>query len=167
MASRAFVAGLVMPLVIGFAIAPRLHAQEWQWQDLARIKVGTKIQVVERSLKSTTGRFLRISDQDLTVEVQKREVVLPREQVYRVSISGKNRKRNVLIGLGAGAAVGGAIGAVVLERESGYGGAVAGVVAGWAGIGAGIGAVCPAAKTVYRADTPKDASPKQQSEPKR
>jgi len=157
---------LLVCLVIGFVLAPRLQAQESQWQDLGQIKAGTKIQVVERSLKSTTGRFLRISDTDLALKVETKEVVVPRDQVYRVSIRGKNRKRNVLIGLAAGAAVGGALGVAVLEREPGYGGAVAGMIAGWAGIGAGIGAVVPAARTVYRVENPKGASLKEQSHPK-
>ena len=150
-------------LVMGFVLAPVLQAQESQWQNLAQIKAGTKVQVVEQSLKSTSGRFIRVSETDLTLQVEKREVVFPRDQVYRVSISGKNRKRNMVIGLAAGAATGGALGAALAEREPGYGGAVAGSVVGFAGLGAGIGAAVPAAKTVYRAEARKGASLKGQS----
>ena len=91
-------------LVIGFVLAPLLQAQESQWQNLAQIKAGTKVEVVEQSLRSTHGRFVRVSETDLTVlDLQRRELVLPRDQVYRVTVSGKNRKRNTLIGLAAGA----------------------------------------------------------------
>ena len=145
-------------LIIGIVLATAVQAQESQWQNLAQVKRGTKIQVVERSLKSTSGRFLRVSETDLTLKVDRNEVVVPRNQVYRVSVSGKNRKRNMLIGLAAGAAAGVALGAAIMERENGYAAAVAGSTVGFAGIGTGIGAAVPAAKTVYRAELPNNAS---------
>jgi hypothetical protein len=143
-------------------LTPLLHAQQSQWQDLNLIRPGTKIQVVENSLKSTSGKFVGFSETDITLKVENKDVVIPRDQVHRVSISGKNRKRNTLIGLGAGAAAGLALGVALMERESGYGGAVAGSTVGFAGVGAGIGALLPAGKTVYRAENPKQGVPKAQ-----
>ena len=148
---------LLGSLLIGFALAPLLQAQESQWQNLAQIKAGTKVQVVERSLKSTSGRFVRVSETDLTLMVDKREVVLPRDQVYRVSISGKNRKRNTLIGLAVGAAAGAGVGAAA-NQVVGDASVIAGTTAAFAGVGAGIGAVIPAAKTVYRAESSRQTS---------
>ena len=40
---------------------------------------------------------------------------------------------------------------------------VPGMMLGYAGLGAGIGALVPAAKTVYSAEVPKQAGPKEQS----
>jgi hypothetical protein len=149
-------------LVVDFVLAPLLQAQESQWQNIAQIRTGTRVQVVEQSLKSTSGRFVRFSETDLTLKVEDKEIVISRDRVYRVTVAGKNRKRNTLIGLGAGAAAGVALGAAIMERESGYGGAVAGTTVGFAGVGAGIAALLPAGKTVYRAETTKQAGPKTQ-----
>ena len=157
---------LLFLLLIAFGLVPLLQAQESRWQNLAQIRPGTKIQVVEQSLKSTSCRFVRFSETDLKLNVEGKEVVLPREQVYRVSVTGKNRKRNTLIALGAGAAAGLALGAALMERESGYGGAVAGSAVGIAGLGAGIGALLPASKTVYRAERATQALMKVQPSPK-
>ena len=158
---------LIGSLLVGFVLAPLLQAQESQWQNLAQIRPGTKVQVVEQSLKSTSGRFVRFSETDLTLKVENKEVVVLRDQVNRVSITGKNRKRNTLIGLAAGAGAGLALGAAVMERESGYAGAVAGSTVGFAGIGAGIGAVIPAAKTVYRAEMSSQTRAKEHSNQER
>jgi hypothetical protein len=156
---------LLSCLMTGFVLAPLLQAQESQWQNLDQIKAGTKVEVVEQSLRSTSGRFVRVSETDLTVlDLQRREVVLPRDQVYRVTVSGKNRKRNTLIGLAAGAAGGVAWAIAMRNTENWSGGDSAGLIGGCAGIGAGIGANLPVTKTVYRAEVRnKKASEKEQS----
>lgn len=138
-----------------------VQAQQSRWENLNQLRRGTKVQVVEQSLKSTSGKFLSFSEEDLTLEVQGKEVIIARPQVYRVSISGKNRKRNTLIGTGVGAAVGTGIAVAILEREPGFRGAAAGAVAGWVGVGAGVGALMPAAREVYRAEAiPRSAPPR-------
>lgn len=143
-------------LCAGFTLTAVLQAQELQWQSLGQISAGTKVQVVERSLKSTSGKFVGVSETDLTLRVDKQEVVIPRDRVYRVSINGKNRKRNVLIGLAIGAAAGVGVG-VAANRVVGETWLVPTVAAVYAGAGAGVGAVCPSAKTVYRAELPERA----------
>jgi hypothetical protein len=153
-------------LLLACMLAPLAWAQSSQWQNLAQIKPGTKVQVVEQSLKSTSGRFVRFSDSELTIKVEDKEVVVPKDQVYRVSVSGKNRKRNVLIGLAIGAGAGAGVGAAA-NRVVNDAAVVAGTTATFAGVGAGIGALVPAAKTVYRAELPKQASLKEQSRPER
>jgi len=145
-----------------FVLAPVLWAQSSQWQNLAQIKPGTKVQVVENSLKSTSGKFVGFSETDLTLKVEDKEVVILKDQVHRVSISGKNRKRNTLIGLAVGVGTGAAVGAAA-NRVVGEAWVVPGMMLGYAGLGAGIGALVPAAKTVYSAEVPKQAGPKEQS----
>jgi hypothetical protein len=155
---------LLRCLFFVFTLAPLAWTQSSPWQSLGQIQPGAKVQVVEQSLKSTSGRFVRFSDADLTLDVNKKEVVVPKAQVYRVSVAGKNRKRNTLIGLAAGAGLGAGVGAAV-EQGKWFGGAVvAGMTVVYAGVGAGIGAIVPAAKTVYRAELPKQATLQQQSD---
>jgi hypothetical protein len=143
---------------LGLVFAPATWGQPSQWQNLAQVKAGTRVQVVEQSLKSISGKFLRFSDTDLTLRVEDRELVIPKDRVYRVSISGKNRKRNALIGLAAGSGIGLGVGLALLEREKGFGGAVAGVTVAYAAVGAGVGAVVPAGKTIYQAERSGQAS---------
>jgi uncharacterized protein YcfJ len=153
---------LLRCLFFVFTLAPLAWTQSSPWQSLGQIQPGAKVQVVEQSLKSTSGRFVRFSDADLTLDVNKKEVVVPKEQVYRVSVTGKNRKRNTLIGLAAGASLGAVVGAAV-QHETGLGGAVvAGMTVVYAGLGAGIGAIVPASKTVYRAERSTQANLKEQ-----
>lgn len=128
-------------------------SQEANWDNLRQLKAGNKIQVVETNLKVVEGKFVRFTEADLTLQVDKQEVVIPKDQVYRVSHKG--RGRNALIGLLAGSGAGLAIGAAVMERESGYAGAVAGTAVGFGAIGAGIGAAVPHSTTFYRAEKTK------------
>src|SRR5215470_11603954 len=96
---------LIGLLIVLVSVIPS-QAQKSRWENLDQIHAGAKVQVVERSLKSNSGKFVGFSDTDLTIEVLGNELVIPREQVYRVTVSGKNRKRNALIGTGIGAAAG-------------------------------------------------------------
>lgn len=143
---------ILFGFLFAFVLVQVVQAQQSPWDNLSHIRPGTKVDVVEYSLRKTSGRFFRFSDADLTVRVANNDVNIARTQVYRVTIVGKNRKRNTLLGLAAGGAAGVALGATLMERESGYGGAVAGTTVGFAGLGAGVGAMLPASKTVYRAE---------------
>jgi hypothetical protein len=131
-----------------------LRAQESRWENLDQIHAGAKVQVVEQNLKSTSGRFVRFSESDLTVNVNNQEIVIPREKVYRVSISGQGRKRHMLIGMAIGAAAGVGVGAAA-NRVVGDDRVIPGMALAYAGIGAGIGAIVPAAKTAYKAESPR------------
>lgn len=145
----------VCPIVMCLcALEARAQAN---WQSLADIQPGTKVQVVETSLKSTSGTWVSFSETGITLRAQGQETLIPRERVYRVSIRGKNRKRNVLIGLAIGAGAGAGLGVATHQvvREAGV---IPGMAAAWGGIGAGIGALVPAAKTVYRAELPRQTA---------
>lgn len=158
MSARYFVLGYSFFVLV---LAQVGWAQSSEWQVLGQIRAGTKVQVVEQSLKSTSGRFMRVSETNLTLNVDNTEVVISADQVYRVSIIGKNRKRNVLIGLAIGAGAGAGLGAAA-NRVVGDAAVVPGMAAAFAGVGAGAGALCPAAKTVYRAER-KQVSAEEQS----
>lgn len=143
---------ILLCCVFAFALTHVLQGQESRWDNLSHTRPGTTVDVVEYSLQKTSGRFVRFSAGDLTLKVAKNDVSIPRTQVYRVTVVGKDRKRNTILGLAIGAGAGVALGATLMEHESGYGGAVAGTTVGFAGLGAGVGAVFPARKTIYRGE---------------
>ena len=137
--------------------APLLQAQQSRWQNLAEIRSGTKIQVIENSLKSTSGTFVNFSETELTIQTGADQVAIPRERVYRVSLTGKNRKRNTLIGLAIGAGIGAGTGAAA-NRVVGNAAIIPALMGVDGAVGAGIGALVPAAKTVYRSEIPKQTA---------
>jgi hypothetical protein len=122
------------------------------WDNLKQLRVGQKIEVVEVNLKSLKGTFTSFSEEAISLRTDGGEVGVRRDDVFRVTLrEGSKRLRNTLIGMGIGAAGGVAAGVGLMERETGYAGAVAGTVALFAGIGAGIGAAFPGSRTIYRA----------------
>lgn len=131
-----------------------LHAQKGDWQSLASIRPKSQVQVIDRKLRTYKGKFVAFTNAGITLIEDKQEKTIAREDVYRVTLVGAKRLRNVLIGLAIGAAAGAGTGAALMERESGYGGAVAGTVVGLGGLGAGIGALVPGNKTVYESTLP-------------
>lgn len=139
-------------------LPPLAGAQQDRWQNLEQIKPGNKVEVIDRHLKQYSGKFVRFSENELTVSINGQETTLARNEIYRVTSTGKNRRRNLLLGLALGAGAGAALGAAIMERESGYSGAVAGTTVGFAGVGAGVGALVPSNKTIYRTEAVKEAS---------
>ncbi len=157
-------ARLVLCCLLISAVVPLVAAQESRWDNLSSIKTGTKIEVVEQSLKKTSGRFVRFSNSGLTLNIDSNDVSIPRAQIHRVTILGKNRKRNTVIGLGVAGALGAAWGGGLHAAGADItGGQAAAFAAGVAGIGAGIGAILPASKTVYRAERATRREEKEQS----
>ncbi len=136
-------------------------SQQGNWDSLSQLKAGNKIHVVETNLKAVDGKFVRITDTDLTVRVDKQEVVIPRDQVYRVSRRG-GRGRNALIGLAIGAGAGVIVGVASPELGTGKcaqgscvdSAVVAGLALAGGGLGAGVGALIPHNPTGYRAAQP-------------
>ena len=155
-----------MLLLIGVILPPRLCAadpSDSSWENLRQLRAGQQIQVVEMSLRSQDGSFLRLSDEAISLRVKDREVSIPREEVLRVSLRGGHRRlRNVLLGMAVGGGIGLAVGAAQDRKydcndpSSDYcyhkfSGGVIGL-----GIGAAGGAVLPAGpRTLYRATSPR------------
>ena len=121
------------------------------WDNLKQLRAGQKIEVVDMNLKSVKGTFASFSEEAITLATKEGEMVVRRDHTYRVSVPGGKRGRNALIGLGIGAAGGVAAGVGLMERETGYAGAVAGTVVFVAAVGAGVGAALPGSRTIYRA----------------
>lgn len=143
---------LFVLLLLLLAVPAPIRAQQNSWQSLQEAKVGQKVTVVDRQMKTYHGQFVRYTDTDLTVKIDGQPMTLDRDDVVRVTVTGHHRARNTLIGLAVGAAAGGALAAAWNKSMSGFeGNDAAGVVLFSTAIGAGIGALCPGSRTVYRA----------------
>ncbi len=117
---RSITSALVCSCFVLLFTSP-LRAQQSDWRNLARIPHGAKVQVVQQSLKTVSGSFLRFFDSDLTVSVEGKDIVIPKDDVLRITIMHKNRKRNALLGLsiGAGAGLGIGLGTLDIARRHG------------------------------------------------
>ena len=129
------------------------------WNNLGKLQLGKKIEVLQTNLAKHKGRFLFWTEETITLRVKKRELTIPREQVHRVTrLKKSHRIRNGLIGLVAGAAVG----ALIFESAESEEGAIVAAIIGVPlsiGIGAGVGAAIPPGRpTIYLAarETPKE-----------
>jgi len=143
-------------------VAQAQTASTDDWDNLRLLTAGEKITVVQKNLKTHNGIFLAYSENDFTLRVEGREIIVPRTEVYRVaSREEDHRKRNkfigALVGLGAGIAVGALMDAQRVS-ESGeehlltfYVGFIG------LGVGSGIGALFPGHPTIYRADVSSSA----------
>src|SRR5579862_3247054 len=104
---------------VGFALLlliPPMSAQpSSDWASLGRtpaLSAGTEIQVKTTDDKRYRGKFQSASDDGLVLTTSSGEERLARSAIARVSVGRPgHRARNALIGLGAGAAGGLAIGA--------------------------------------------------------
>ncbi len=148
---------LIVLVVLLFLYVPGSQAQN-AWRDLSAIQPGTRVDVVDQHLRKQSGKFVRLSDTDITLQTEGREIAIPREQVYRVT-AGRGRKRNTLIGMAVGGGIGLGIGLATVLAYHGdiEGTAAVGTTAFGAGVGAGIGAAIPPHTTVYRSEPLKEA----------
>ncbi len=140
-------------IFLGLILALPLSAQQSNWQNLAQVRPGDRIELTDMHLKVQSGDFVSFTESDLTMRVAGKEVVMPKEEVYRVTVHGRGRGRHVLRGLLIGGAIGGGIAGIVAakypDQGAGQGVAAAAMVGG--GIGAGIGAAKPGHLFIYRA----------------
>ena len=121
------------------------------WNNLKQLRAGQEIEVVDMKLKSLKGTFTSFSEEAISLRSDGGEVGVRRDDVFRVTLrEGSKRLRNTLIGMGIGAAGGVAAGVGLMERETGYAGAVAGTTVLFAVVGAGLGAPFPGYQTIYR-----------------
>lgn len=141
-----FLTLILLPLA-----SPGVEAQQGEWQNLAQLKTGQTVKVIDHRKNALVGEFVRFSETDLTIVVNQQAKVIDRDNVARVTTSGGHRRRNAVIGLAAGAALGGAFSGCCIEQKNDNSGTIAGSVAGFGAVGAGIGALISGTKTIYRA----------------
>ena len=75
------------------------------WESLGQLKPGAPIEVVT-SDRAEKGEFLSSSTESLTIRTRRGEQRFLRSEVVRVVSRRSRRTRNVLIGVGVGAAIG-------------------------------------------------------------
>jgi hypothetical protein len=101
------------------------------------------------------GKVDHVTPETVFVLANNKVTEIQKKEVTRLYLKKKgNWQKSTLIGAAIGAAAGGGIGAGIMERESGYGAAVAGTVALFALIGAGIGYALRSGKSVLVYEAP-------------
>ena len=147
----------ILGLLLSVIAPPLVLAQSAldSWDNLGRVRIGQKIEVVDLKLKPRQGQFVSYSEQAIVLHVGQDQLSIQRAEVVSVKDrEGARRARNAWLGLGIGAAGGAAVGAIrgkTYHEE----GETAVFMLAWtpigAGIGAGAGAALPARQaTIYR-----------------
>jgi hypothetical protein len=124
-----------------------------QWSNLARLKPGTNVLVVQANGLRLEGKYQSHSDTAITFRTVSGEYAVGKDRVVRVSTKPAHRRlRNILIGLGAGAGAGAAVWAGSHRGDDFYPALI--IAPGLAAVGAVAGALIPTSlfTTVYRVD---------------
>jgi len=118
-----------------------------QWENLQKLRRGQKIQVMEAGAIVREGKLKEVTEDQITIEVKKNLIVIPRADVSRVTKKASKTPR-VLMGLGIGAA----IGLIALSSADDEGAYVVSSIAlpFLAGGGAGVGALLPVGSLIYQ-----------------
>jgi hypothetical protein len=135
----------------------QISAATADWANVLALAAGDRIQVDLSTGQLLKGKVDHVTPQSVFVLANNKVTAVQKNDVTRLYLKKKGDwKKSTLIGTAIGAAAGGGIGAGVMERESGYGAAVAGTVALFAAIGAGVGYLFRPDKKVliYEAPSP-------------
>jgi hypothetical protein len=144
------IAGVLVVLTLVSGLSAQAPSD---WSAITRIASGTRVEIIHGALKLSTGELLDSTDEMLTLRTDGGTRVIPRIEVKRVSVIRHSRKKRMLIGMAAGAGAGAAI--MLIGAEAGdvdirYDYLMgAGAVLGGA-IGAGVGSLVGGPETVYR-----------------
>ena len=131
---------------LGFA-----RGKKDSWQNLSRLRVGEKTEVVDFEWASVRGTFLSFSEDQILLRVDGAEVPIQRANVRRVVSRRSRRLRNAAIGAAIGVGVGLGIAIPVwVFVPTAFPGILGPILGGGAGVG--IGAVVPlGSRTIYNA----------------
>ena len=128
-------------LRVTMAVLLAMPAAAGEWRDLAKLRPGDKVGVVQVDRKRVEGRWVSLREGALEVD----GTVIREENVLRVYRVGGGKAKRRLIGLAVGVAAGTAIAVGVARGTNGEGtfaGPAAGAaVAGGAGIGLALGSL--------------------------
>ncbi len=117
---------------LGFA-----RGKKDSWENLNRLRVGEKTEVVDLELASHRGTFLSFSDDQILLWVDGAEAPIQRANVLRVVSRQPRRLRNVAIGAAIGVGVGLGIGIPlwIVEGATAFPGILGPILGGGAGAG--------------------------------
>jgi hypothetical protein len=147
---------LVLLCSLLFSCASATLGAQSPWENLRRLKVDQRIQIVETNGAKHSVVFLSVSDSAIRFRESIGEQSIEKSAIRSVRLTDPRRGRNALIGAGVGAAVGAALGAATSSPGGGFTGRGFGATAvGIFGalVGAGAGAILPTHKTIYNAES--------------
>lgn len=105
---------------LGAASAVNGQNRDAQWNGLASLSTGTRLVIDQDGKKAVKGRFVRATDQVLTLKTGGREIGLPRDAVSAVYLGRRpSRVKRGLIGALAGAGAGLLVSGVVIAATKG------------------------------------------------
>jgi hypothetical protein len=138
---------ITMAFLSGVCFAETDQADKGQWENLQKLKRGQKVQVMEVGAIVREGKLKEVTEDQITIEVKKNVIVIPRVDVSRVTKKASKTPR-ILMGLGIGAAIG-LIALNDADETSAY---ISSLVALpiLAGGGAGVGALLPVGSVTYQ-----------------
>ena len=136
---------IIVVLVLSFLLSPvTLVAQTGtnDWSRLSAVAGGTKLSIKLKDGKKIEGKFASVSDASLSLTVKNAAKEIRREDVASVhQVSKKGAGKATLIGLGAGAGVGGAMVIAAESNDDGFAVTKDSVNAGFVALTAGVGAL--------------------------
>jgi hypothetical protein len=92
-----------------FALAAAAQSPAQNWNNIKALSVGTSVRISVGS-RTVRGQVQGVTDESLVVDSGKGQEMFTRQEVMRASVKKQgHRGRHTLIGLGAGAAIGGVI----------------------------------------------------------
>ncbi len=140
---------LLLSLLIG-----QITAAPSDWAAVEQLAAGERIEAALSTGKTLKGKVDHVTPASVFIERRGKTIEVKRGDVARLyRLKAGAGAKWAIIGAAIGAGAGGAVGAAILERKSGFGGAMAGMVAFVGLIGAGVGYLLKGGKSVliYRA----------------
>jgi hypothetical protein len=121
------------------SLAAAGQAPTSNWDNVRTLAPGTEVRVAAGSSKPVQGKLDSVTDSNLVLRLATGTQSFPRPEIHSVSARGKgHRRRNVLIGMGAGTAAGIGIGGATANNCNGIGcGGIRVAVGGILGLAAG------------------------------
>jgi hypothetical protein len=145
---------LLLVSALALACAATAQTNQPAWSGLSALKPGQKIQIVETTGKKHSGTLESVSESTIAIRYPAGEASVPLQDVRSVKLITNRRLRNTLIGLVVGGGAGAAIGAAIGPSNGfiiGKGYAALFVGALGAVGGTTVGALLPTHETVYTA----------------
>jgi hypothetical protein len=131
---------VAVTLLVTTVFTQTVSAANADWAAVERLPAGERIRVKLSTGKTLNGTIDHVTEEAVYLRSKDKTLNASRQDVahlYREKPG--NGKKGALIGAAIGAGAGAGTGAAIMERESGFGGAVAGTVAFFASVGAGLG----------------------------
>jgi hypothetical protein len=146
---------LIAFLLIGFLLSGQVFAATSDWGAVQALAMGERVQVNLATGKTIKGKLDHVTSESVFLQIDGKVTEVSQKEISRLYLKKKGSwQKSTLLGTAIGAAAGGGIAAGVMERETGFGGAVAGTVALFAAIGAGIGYAMRPGKSVLIYEVP-------------